>query len=37
MNRFAELAKQYRDALLNDVMPFWLAHSLDREHGGYFT
>ena len=27
----------YRDTLLNNVVPFWLKHSLDREHGGYFT
>ena len=27
----------YRDNLLNDVIPFWQQHSLDREQGGYFT
>ena len=32
-----ELARQYRDALLNDVIPFWERHSIDRECGGYFT
>lgn len=31
------LAKQYRDKLLNDVIPFWSRHSPDFEHGGYFT
>lgn len=31
------LARQYRDALLGDVLPFWERHSPDREHGGYFT
>jgi N-acylglucosamine 2-epimerase len=25
----------YRDELLNSVVPFWLAHSLDHECGGY--
>ncbi len=35
--RHQELAAQYRDALLEDVAPFWLAHGLDREGGGYFT
>ena len=30
-------AAQYRDALLNDVVPFWMKHSPDRESGGYFT
>ncbi len=34
---FADLAQQYRDALLNDVVPFWLQHSLDHQFGGYFT
>jgi N-acylglucosamine 2-epimerase len=33
----AQHAKLYRDALLDDVMPFWMRHSLDTEHGGYFT
>lgn len=31
------LAKLYRDTLLDNVIPFWSNHSLDREHGGYFT
>ena len=30
-------AEQYRAALLEDVIPFWERHSVDREHGGYFT
>jgi N-acylglucosamine 2-epimerase len=33
----AELAALYRTTLLDDVMPFWLRHGLDREHGGIFT
>ena len=33
----ANLSTQYRTALLNDVIPFWERHSIDREHGGYFT
>ncbi len=32
-----QLAEQYRTALLKEVLPFWLRHSLDREEGGYFT
>lgn len=32
-----EYAGAYRDALLNDVIPFWLKHSPDKEYGGYFT
>ena len=27
----------YRQALLDDVLPFWEKHSVDQEHGGYFT
>ncbi len=27
----------YRDTLLNDVIPFWLRHGMDREHGGIIT
>ena len=33
----AQLATLYRRTLLDDVMPFWLRHGLDREHGGIFT
>ena len=32
-----ELAGQYQNALLYDVIPFWEQHSLDTTHGGYFT
>ncbi len=34
IERYAEL---YRRKLLEDVLPFWVGHSLDRECGGYFT
>lgn len=27
----------YRSALLDDVIPFWLRHGMDAEHGGIFT
>ena len=33
----AQLSALYRDTLLGDVIPFWLRHGLDREHGGIFT
>jgi N-acylglucosamine 2-epimerase len=33
----ATLATGYRDALLGDVIPFWLRHGLDRDQGGYIT
>ena len=35
--RYAQLAEQYRAALLDDVIPFWQRHSIDAECGGYFT
>jgi len=25
----------YREGLLNDIMPFWIKYSVDREHGGF--
>lgn len=31
------LATLYRETLLGDVVPFWLRHGPDREHGGLFT
>jgi N-acylglucosamine 2-epimerase len=31
------LAQRYRSELLDHVIPFWLRHSLDHQHGGYFT
>ena len=34
---YAERAEQYRNALLNDVIPFWERHSMDHKCGGYFT
>jgi N-acylglucosamine 2-epimerase len=27
----------YRHTLLDDVLPFWLQHGLDRQHGGFLT
>lgn len=35
--RIDELHNLYRRALLDDVIPFWLKHSLDYEYGGYLT
>jgi len=34
---YAQYAEQYRQALREDVIPFWEKHSLDRAHGGYFS
>jgi len=33
----AALAAFYRSTLLDNVLPFWLKHGLDREHGGILT
>lgn len=35
--RIDHLAGVYRDGLLQDVVPFWLKHASDSEHGGYMT
>lgn len=34
---FRNKAMYYRDALLNDVVPFWENHSIDHQFGGYFN
>jgi N-acylglucosamine 2-epimerase len=34
---FSLLARQYRTALLDDVLPFWEKHSLDTRDGGFFS
>jgi len=34
---FKDRANFYIDYLKNDIIPFWLNHSLDTEHGGFFT
>lgn len=36
-DRRAELLREYRDRLADEIMPFWLRHGLDREHGGMIT
>lgn len=33
----AARAASYRDALLCDVIPFWIRHGIDREHGGLIS
>lgn len=33
--RIDELVSVYRDGLLQDTLPFWLRHAIDREHGGF--
>ena len=34
---FSVMAARYRRELLENVLPFWLEHSQDKEYGGYFT
>ncbi len=33
----AKLCECYRASLLDDVMPWWMKHSLDCEFGGYYS
>lgn len=35
--KMADYAPFYKQELLDNVLPFWLAHSQDVENGGYFT
>jgi len=35
--RREELIRAYRGGLLDDVIPFWIRHGLDRESGGIWT
>lgn len=34
---FAALAALYKTSLLENVLPFWEQHSIDRRYGGYFS
>lgn len=36
-NRIKERLSFYRRHLLENVVPFWMNHSLDREYGGYIV
>ncbi len=36
-NSLKNLADLYQSTLLENVIPFWENHSLDKEYGGYFT
>ena len=37
LHRATELQEYYRAALFDDVMPWWMDHSLDQEYGGYYS
>ena len=30
-------AERYKDDLVNNILPFWLEHGLDTDHGGVYT
>lgn len=36
-DRIAALRDFHRERLLEDVVPFWSRHGIDREQGGFFT
>lgn len=36
-DRIEKLIKIYRDGLLNDTIPFWMKHTIDRECGGFLN
>jgi N-acylglucosamine 2-epimerase len=35
--RIEQLSEEFKSALLDDTIPFWLGHSTDREYGGFST
>lgn len=37
MDNFNFLTLQYQTELFDNILPFWLKHSQDKEFGGYFT
>ncbi|NQU25854.1 MAG: AGE family epimerase/isomerase [Candidatus Nealsonbacteria bacterium] len=34
-NEIDRLTRVYRDGLLDDTLPFWIDHCVDRQHGGF--
>ena len=36
-DQIQQLIRVYRDGLLNDTLPFWIRHGIDRQYGGYWT
>ena len=34
---FQKWAEQYKDELLNDIMPFWMKYGWDKKNGGVYT
>ena len=33
--KIIEYIQIYKDGLLNDTLPFWIKHSIDKKHGGF--
>src|ERR1051325_9892832 len=36
LNKHA-LEKQYRELLMDGIVPFWMRHGVDHEHGGILS
>jgi N-acylglucosamine 2-epimerase len=36
-NTIRQYSEQYKNELINNILPFWIANSQDKVHGGYFT
>ena len=36
-DRLRALSASFRSALLEDTLPFWIGHCVDRKHGGFAT
>lgn len=34
---FKKLAYKYKNELFNNIIPFWMNHSIDMEYGGFLT
>lgn len=34
---FSHWAAKYKSDLLDNILPFWFEHGIDRVHGGYYT
>jgi len=37
VQRRRRLSSYFRDRLVNDTLPFWTGHAVDREYGGFAT
>ncbi|WP_369410885.1 AGE family epimerase/isomerase [Desertivirga brevis] len=37
MDKMKNYSKMYKEELLQNIIPFWMDHSMDNDAGGYFT